>query len=112
MKKIIAFVLCLITTISISGCGKTTTWNGITAELGNLQMVVDFTNMNEYVGLADYVFVGTIEEVVNNVLPDKMKKHEDGYSTYRIHVDENLKGNLVEEIICSKLGGLKKDGTM
>ena len=34
------------------------------------------------------------------------------YSTYKIHVDENIKGELVDDIVCSKLGGFKKDGTM
>ena len=34
------------------------------------------------------------------------------FSKYSIHVDKNLKGELAEDIVCAKMGGLKSDGTM
>lgn len=112
MKKALCFLLFVALLLCLVGCDKAVLWNGKTAELGNLYMVVDFTNKCEYVGMVDYVFVGTVEEIIDDVLPDKIKSNTDGYSSYKIHVDKNMKGNLAEEIICAKLGGFKKDGTM
>ena len=103
----------LVLSLSLSSCTKATVeWNGKTEVLADLLMVSDITDMYEYVGIVDYVFVGTVEEIKHNVIPDKIRKHEDSYSEYRITVDENLKGNLVSEISCRKMGGFRKDGTM
>ena len=113
MKRFIIFVVIFGLLLDISACSiKTVEWNGKTQELANVLMIEDITDLYRYVGLVDYVFVGTVEEIEKNVIPAKNRKHEDSYSVYRIHVDRNLKGNLTEEIICNKLGGFKKDGTM
>ena len=113
MKRIVLSLMILALSLSISGCSsKTVEWNGKTQELANVLMMEDVTDLYRYVGIVDYVFAGTVEEIEKNVIPVKSRKHEDSYSVYKIHVDRNLKGNLAEEIICSKLGGFKKDGTM
>ena len=113
MKKLLCFVVMIAVVLSLSACGKTTVeWNGETEEMANLLMVSDITNLYEYVGIVDYVFVGTVKEIEHNVIPDKIKQHEDSYSEYKITVDDNLKGNLVSEISCRKMGGFRKDGTM
>lgn len=113
MKRRIAVIFCIALIIALCSCGKKTVeWNGKTECMATIFMITDFTNPYEYVGMVDYVFVGTVTETERLVLPDKAKEHQDNYSTYKIHVDENIKGELVEDIVCSKLGGLKKDGTM
>lgn len=113
MKKLLSFIVMIAVVLSLSACGKPVVeWNGKTEEMANLMMVSDISNQFEYVGIVDYVFVGTVKEIAHNVIPDKIKKHEDSYSEYRITVDENLKGNLVSEISCRKMGGFRKDGTM
>ncbi len=111
MKKWVIRCICIFLLFT-AGCTRTVQWNGEKAELAELYMVVDVTDGYAYTGMVDYVFVGTVTEVISDVLPTKAKKHEDSYSTYRIHVDENLKGNLTEEVVCSKMGGLKRDGVM
>ncbi|MCR5042169.1 MAG: hypothetical protein K6C36_08760 [Clostridia bacterium] len=113
MKKSLSFITMIVIMLSFSACGKTTVeWNGKTEEMANLLMVSDITDLYEYVGLVDYVFVGTVDEIEHNVIPEKTKEHYDSYSEYRINVDKNLKGNLVSKITCRKMGGFKKDGTM
>ena len=113
MKRISTVLFCLALMISLCSCStKTVEWNGKTECLAEILMITDFTNPYEYVGMVDYVFVGTVTDTERLVLPDKRKEHQDNYSTYKIHVDENVKGELVEDIVCSKLGGLNKDGTM
>lgn len=62
-------------------------------------MGIDETNLYEYAGAVDYVFVGQILEA------DYAIQDEGGTSTYRVQVRQNLKGALVEEIQCRKHGG-------
>lgn len=113
MKRSKFLIMLLVFSLSLSACsGTTVQWNGKTENLANLTMVSDITNMYEYVGIVDYVFVGTVKEINHNVIPSKIKQHEDSYSEYVINVNENLKGNLASEITCKKMGGFKKDGTM
>ena len=113
MKRCLSLMMLFVISLSLSGCSKTTVkWNGKTEEMASLLMVSDITNLYEYVGIVDYVFIGTVKEIEHNVIPNKIKQHEDSYSEYRIMVDENLKGNLVSEISCRKMGGFRKDGTM
>ena len=114
MKKILLCIVCVafISALLIVSTGDDVTWNGETECLGQLTMVLDFTNPYEYVGIVDYVFVGTVDEIEDIVLPDKRTEFEQSFSTYHIRVDKNLKGELVEDIVCSKMGGLKSDGTM
>ncbi len=113
MKRKVTVISCIFLFLALCSCGqKTVEWNGKVECMAELLMIVDFTDPREYAGMADYVFVGTVTDTKRLVLPDKIREQEDHYSTYRIHVDENIKGELVEEIVCSKMGGLKKDGTM
>ena len=113
MKRIVTVLSCITLVILLCSCGtKTVEWNGKTECMAQMFMVADVTNPYEYVGMVDYVFVGTVTDTERLVLPDRKKEHKDNYSTYKIHVDENIKGELVEDIVCSKLGGYKKDGTM
>lgn len=108
---ILLALFCIL--FSLTSCGaKTVTWNGDTEYYAHVNMVVDETNLYEYVGAVDYVFVGTVEEIVKNIVPDEPGSSDADLSVYKIRVDENLKGELTENIECSKHGGFKKDGTM
>ena len=111
MRKLIVFILCICITFLVTSCENNVTWNGKTESIGTLTMVLDFTNLYEYVGIVDHVFVGTVEVADYNISED-MAQYESSLSKYQIRVDRNLKGQLVENIECSKIGGLKKDGTM
>lgn len=111
MKKLILFAA--VMALSLTACGKKSVeWNGNTEIMENALMISDISNLYEYAGIVDYIFVGTVNEIEQIVIPENAKQHEDHYSKYRIRVDKNLKGELVESIVCSKMGGLKKDGTM
>ena len=108
---ILSVLFCIL--FSLTSCGaKTVTWNGDTEFYAHVIMVVDEPNLYEYVGVVDYVFVGTVEEIVKNVIPDEPNGSDADLSVYKIRVDENLKGELTENIECSKHGSFKKDGTM
>lgn len=113
MKKRIALLLALVCVLCLclTACNKHETWNGETECLGEVTMVFDFTNLYQYVGIVDYVFVGTVEEAEYNI-PEKRTEYEQSFSKYQIRVDKNLKGELIETIRCSKMGGLIQDGTM
>lgn len=113
MKKILLFVIVavLVSALLIVSSGDDVTWNGDTECMGELLMVVDVTNPYEYAGIVDYVFVGTVEDR-DAVIPNERTEYEQSFSKYQIRVDKNLKGELAESIVCSKMGGLNKDGTM
>lgn len=111
MKKYTARVACLILIFTMVGCSKTVRWNGETEIFAELLMVEDVSDNYVYAGLVDNIFVGTVEKIDRNIISENAS-HEDSYSIYEIRVDQNLKGNLTEHIVCSKLGGLRKDGTM
>lgn len=82
--------------------------------------VYDVDDMQQAVGIADYVFVGeviscdgieyrdvvTMEDGMGN-----MKEVGSPYTTYTVNVVENLKGNLVTEepISITKQGGVSQD---
>ena len=113
MKKSAVWGVLFCIALSLTGCvAKTAVWNGETEYYAHVSMVVDETNLYEYVGAADHVFVGTVEKIVKNVVPDEPGGSDEDLSVYKIHVNQNLKGELVEDIECSKHGGLRKDGTM
>ncbi len=110
-KVLLGVLVCII--LLLAGCSASTvTWNGNTEYYAHVNMIVDETDLYQYVGIVDYVFIGTVEEIVKNVIPDAPGGSDEDISVYRIRVDENLKGRLVENIECSKHGGFKKDGTM
>ena len=111
MKKLIGFILCICLTLLVTSCGNDVTWNGKIECLGELTMVLDFTNLYEYVGIVDHVFIGTVERADYSI-PVDVTQYAQSFSQYQIHVDRNLKGELIENIECSKMGGLKNDRTM
>ncbi|MBQ8996071.1 MAG: hypothetical protein IJ091_09660 [Oscillospiraceae bacterium] len=113
MKRFLILLLGSILLLSLTGCGPAVVqWNGEKEILADLLMVVDCSDTSVYANSVSNVFVGTVVKVQKNVISERRKKHEDNYSVYTIRVEENLKGDLSGEIICSKLGGLRKDGTM
>ena len=71
-----------------------------------MDLYIDETNLYEYAGAVDYVFVGQILEA------DYAIQDEGSTSAYRVQVRQNLKGALVEEIQCRKHGGILPDGTL
>ena len=109
MKRIITCAVCLLLVLVLTACTKNVTSNGNIENLAIVNMAFDCTNPYEYAGIVDYIFVGTVEGIESIIIDDNYE-HTD--SIYKIHVDNNLKGELAENITCSKLGGLKKDGTM
>ena len=109
IRRLTAAVLFLF----LSACGRAeVAWNGETEYFAHMTMVLDVSDPYVYAGMVDYIFAGTVTEIEKIVLPEKGRRHEDSFSVYRIRVEENLKGALTEEVVCSKLGGMKKDGTM
>lgn len=72
----------------------------------HITIALDETDLYQYVGAVDYIFVGVVKEANTNITEDNDK------STYKIEVTDNLKGELADEIECSKHGGILKDGTM
>lgn len=81
---------------------------------------IDYNNIKEVVGDADYVFVGNVisEEGTEYKFPI-MVENEDGterevtspYTNYLVQIVENIKGNLTVEhaIPIQKAGGITKD---
>lgn len=81
---------------------------------------IDYNNLEEVVGDADYVFVGTISSKENTVYKNpveivdeegKVSEEAIPYTNYTVDVVENIKGNLTTEetIPIQKTGGLSKD---
>ena len=83
---ILSALFCIL--FSLTSCGaKSVTWNGDTEYYAHVNMVVDETNLYEYVGAVDYVFVGTVEKIVKNVIPDEPNSSDADLSVYKIRVD-------------------------
>ena len=109
----VVILLILSVILTVPGCGKQVTeWNGEKEVFCYMLMVMDCSDPAVYATLMDYVFTGTVTGIERNVVNVKSRKEQDSYSSYRIHVDLSLKGELEGDIICQKLGGLSKDGTM
>ena len=110
MKKIIALsIAALILVISLAGCMQDNAEikpNGKTV-YNHVTLIIDETNLNEYVDAVHYVFAGTVIEYLGNVTDPDFPD-----SKYIINVTENLKGNLPETIEVRKHGGYTKDGTL
>lgn len=110
MKRILALCVCLYICFMLAGCTeKVVSWNGDVEYYSHISMNIDELNMREYVGAVDFVFAGTVDKIVSNLIS---VDSGDDLSTYQIHVDRNIKGKLVETVKCSKHGGLTSDGTM
>ena len=56
-------------------------WNG-EVEYYHLTMVYDETNMYETVGQVDYIFIGTVDEVIDNVVDYNTSNSMDAYSRF------------------------------
>ena len=109
MKKTAICGVYLLLILSLAACSGKVTPNGNIETLAIVTMAFDCSSHYEYAGIVDYIFVGTVEKTESIIISDQS---EQTHSVYKIHVDKNLKGKLAENIICSKMGGLKKDGTM
>lgn len=112
-RKVGILLLAILLSFTLSACSKNeqvVEWNQEDVEyFKHISLSIDETNMYEYVGAVDYVFVGTVSEVKNNLIAEK---GDSDISTYEIQVEKNIKGELVDEIIAKKHGGISKDGTM
>ena len=112
-RKMGVLLLAILLSFTLSACSKNeqvVEWNQEDLEyFKHISLSIDETNMYEYVGAVDYVFVGTVSEVKNNLIAEK---GDSDISTYKIQVEKNIKGELVDEIIAKKHGGISKDGTM
>ena len=106
MKKALIFVCVLVTIFAMTACSsRRVEWNGET-DYTHVMLSIDEANMYQYVGTADYVFVGKVTQARTAITADNDK------SSYKITVTENLKGELVDKVVCQKHGGLLPDGTM
>lgn len=103
----------LICILFLSACSnqKVIEWNG-EMEYYHITMVYDETNMYETAGQVDYIFIGTVDEVLDNVVDYNTSNSMDTYSRYAITVEENLKGELTKNIECYRHGGYLSDGTL
>ncbi len=111
MRRLLAVIFCFVIVFSIIGCKKSVEWNGKTEILADMMMAEDVTDRYYMVGMADHVFIGTVEKIERSVI-SKKADYEDCFSIYEIRVVQNLKGELKENIVCSKFGGFSSDGTM
>ncbi|HHX16361.1 MAG TPA: hypothetical protein GX725_00390 [Mollicutes bacterium] len=75
----------------------------------NLDLAIDPTNMYEYVGAADHVFIGSITKYVGNYNDES---NFIPYSKYDVKVIENIKGSLVENVQIIKNGGYNASGKL
>ncbi len=69
-----------------------------------------FNNIEEMIGYSDFVFVGTVDEVIGSYYDEE--KDLMPYTKYKMTIKNNYKGNLQEKIIISKNGGYDEDGTL
>lgn len=111
-KVMLAGSLLLAIIFGLTACSsKTVEWNG-EMESYRLTMVYDETNLYEIAGTVDYIFIGTVDSVINNVVDYNSSAEYAVYSSYKITVEENLKGELKNEVECYRHGGYLKDGTL
>lgn len=111
-KVILTWSLLLPIILGLTACSsKTVEWNG-EMESYRLIMAYDETNLYEITGTVDYIFIGTVDSVINNVVDYNSSAKYAAYSSYKITVGENLKGELKNEVECYRHGGYLKDGTL
>lgn len=111
-KIMLIGTLLFVLTLGLTACSsKEVEWNGET-ESYHVTMAYDETDMYVIAGTVDYIFVGTVDSVINNVVDYGESGEYSAYSAYRITVQENLKGELKDEIECYRHGGYLKDGTL
>lgn len=106
MRKALIFIWIFATTFVFTACSsQSIEWNG-EIDYTHVTLSIDETNLYQYVGSVDYVFAGEVTQADTTITED------DDKSSYKIKVLENIKGELVDEIECSKHGGILADGTM
>ncbi|MEI5905966.1 hypothetical protein WAK64_02645 [Bacillus spongiae] len=108
MKLKYIFVCIAIFSIYITGCSLKSEVepNGQVA-YNHLTLDLDETNLYEYAGTMDYIFIGTVEEIVDDIVNSDFPNR-----IYRIKVNENLKGKLVTTVEVKKQGGYNNEGTL
>ena len=129
-KKMIPVTACLIVLVVVVGivgnnrhkCTREMNSGYVKTSYIEGSFAINYNDLNQVVGSADYVFVGTVESDEGTVYKDyvTMETENGGtkevgtpYSNYMVTVIENIKGNLITEkpIPVQKSGGLSKDGT-
>ncbi len=111
MKKIIS--LLLVSVIALGTIVNNNINNSTKKKVNyvHLDLAVNPKNMKAYVGLVDYVFVGTITEYIGNF--DSNSNYMP-FSKYKIEVLQNLKGNLTlnNTVEVKKYGGYDSSGNL
>ena len=133
-KKMIPVTACLVVLAAVVGIvGYNLNWFGLRkckCQPGDVvktsymegDFAINYNDLNQVVGSADYVFVGTVESDEGTVYKNyvTMETENGGtkevgapYSNFMVTVIENVKGNLITEkpIPVQKHGGLSEDGT-
>ena len=105
IKHIVIFMG--IFSIFLVGCSRNEIEPNGEVTYNHVNLSIDETDLYSYVGSMDYVFVGTVEKVVKNVVDSDFP-----YMVYQINLNENLKGNLVDTVEVKKQGGYKNNGTL
>ena len=72
---------------------------------------INYDDLNQVVGDADYVFTGTVQQKLDTEYENSSMKNFP-YTSFQVTVRENIKGELVTSspIVLRKAGGLSKDG--
>lgn len=114
MKKRLTFSLGCVTVVTIFICSMFVVKNGSSAlplsyVEGNLAYDVD--DLREAVGVADYVFVGTVMESKETYHVMVTEEFGIPFTNFSVQVAENIKGSLITEcpIEVTKEGGVSLD---
>ena len=129
-KKMIPVTACLVVFAAVVGivdnnrhkCTREMNSGYVKTSYIEGSFAINYNDLNQVVGSADYVFVGTVESDEGTVYKNyvTMETEYEGtkevgtpYSNYMVTVIENIKGNLITEkpIPVQKSGGLSEDGT-
>ena len=130
-KRMIPVTACLVVLAAVVGIvGNNLHWfrgpdkcsNTPTISYMEGDFAINYNDLKQVVGSADYVFVGTVESDEGTVYKNyvTMETENGGtkevgtlYSNYMVTVIENIKGNLITDkpIPVQKSGGLSEDGT-
>lgn len=106
--KVIKHLIILIGIFSVLvGCSQNEIVPNGEVAYNHVLLNIDETDLYSYVGAMDYVFVGTVEEVVKSEVDNDFP-----YIIYRIKVNEDMKGNLVDTVEVKKMGGYTNKGTL
>ncbi len=71
-------------------------------------LIINPWNMEAYIGYSDYVFIGEVVEYLGNYDPI----NDIPRSSYQILVKENLKGELINNVIVDRYGGYNHNGEL